>query len=1273
MVWHASRWHASGPNARSRPQALGQQFHYVDELDMLFSTAHSATRAQSCASSSRMDLLPPVPEEKSSNPTTIAEPPLAVTVLVTFHDVAVRSVYTKTYASSQSFTPTDRICRGLLRRIRHCSDELLTRQDPDALNPTQCILKGPKQLRFELTFEIHRNGGADPWTKASFQSYQKHALSSASAMDLLRSTHTIIAMFMRRHDADFEETEEPTNHCFPGRLEASQHSHKQSLDLNCVPSELYIESSRSWAMTPGYSLELTVKPRTLVPHNLYSSKTVKVDSVQASPMTLDCGEDLLWQTYMFVQNALDTKRALAHNRAAASDLQRGNSALDLELRILNNVGPAYEHLHRILESDWRYIGHPESQYFQDFLAEVQARFQRLRDNVDKELLQLHDFDFRIAELVGHGWRETNCARFLIDGRHGHGRRSIVALLDRIRTGVNEVLRGYDVAIRMIAYKRGHLVLDKALVARGHRQTSASKNVSVSSGERHELIARLRAQIQRDIDMICKDTCSLDDLPSGPPTPDRPLRHSRSSFAPNPPQTPRSIASHRTAPGSPSSFMFRAATPPDSTSSPRSVRAFPLMSARAREKKSVDSGAESSIHGSPSRPGIGEGLKAAHNMLRLGPAIDLGQPVSFIDADITKAGTIQGLKPAAEVFSVTKRPDADTDSISTHSSLPALTKSDTSSPDHSILVTPDAGQTPFPNAHATSFTDRIKAHGLSSSWTTNISAPRISIFPETEHFAEPKSAVPQTNTNLLRRPLVPVTPGHGDAIGAKASVAMVTPKFPMNSSGNDKTPLAHRQMQGPTEPQDQKISVAPSGFDNENDLPKDSHQAVRNPRKTIHGEQSGSGFPASAAVRAGIIPPQVLAETSNDIEADQLKSQKDCGFDATHTDCTASTAFDASIVTNQDRQGVAVSIEGNININADIQAFHLPPVSSSPSQDDKQKDEPTISATSEEVGLDLLTSPGRRLVPARIEHKKSKSRLDSNGQDEEFGFILHSKARISAPVGDRNILALHERARSVSGGPENAGHIPGVTSEVEFAAASDACEEFTSEVEDKNIFSPITDTVFDFGFDNVDSVLEHIAELGGSGWQTVPEVRKHQVCGPKSASKSLMETMAPNVLPLGPKMLEDDPVSVPTPIGLADILSQDDGSAPSVSMTPAVEEAKSDLDDIDSDEIIYSSAESDVQEEIDQPVAQRRVVVLKQKKSANSSIVINKMHRMKSNTTINAGMEQNEIVEMHDEVVKDQPKIIMERDGDFSKLSTALLVVAGLAIASTAVTRYRSSQ
>ncbi|ROW18182.1 hypothetical protein VPNG_00134 [Cytospora leucostoma] len=467
-------WDARRRRADSIPWNLRRSESGVDELDLKRSNSFS-TRVDR-----KMDIetpLSPIQEEKE--PETCSAP-LQVNLTIRFFDPVVRSVYHRTYSSSQSFVPTDQICRGMLRRIEHCSEELITRKDSGALTPIQCLRKGPKDLRFEMSFQIFRKGHSGAWAERTFESYQKQPLTSDSAMDLLRCTHSIIGIFLRRHDDRFRWIDEPSREYFPEKPATFKPSLTGPPNLSCVPRSRFVEYTQKWEVVPGYALELTFESRNPTRRQPDIRKVLKVGSTQTAPLTLGLGEDLLWQAHRAVEYVLDSRKEAFDIEHANCEGLDGVSdcgcqhfdedALKVELRPVNNLGPTYEHLYRNIRSRLRLFEHPTGRDCDEFIASVRSRFHQLRDGTDKKLEMLNDFDFRIADLIGHGWHVKNPAHFVLDGTRRRTRRSIEALLDRIRTGVGDVLRGHDVAIRMIAYSRGHLILDKALISRNHQSS-----------------------------------------------------------------------------------------------------------------------------------------------------------------------------------------------------------------------------------------------------------------------------------------------------------------------------------------------------------------------------------------------------------------------------------------------------------------------------------------------------------------------------------------------------------------------------------------------------------------------------------------------------------------------------------------------------------------------------------------------------------------------------------------------------------------------------------
>lgn len=794
MAWDAPRRSPDG-----LPFKLERHLLRVDEVKINNSqTLHSVD--------TKANMRPPLSPIHEETAILAVDAPLQVTVTVRFHDPAVRSVYSRTYFSSHSFRPTERICRGLLRRISHCSQELLTRNDSDALNPTQCLRKGPKQLRFELAFEIHREGHSDPWGWSTFKSYQKHAVTRAAAKDVVRSTHTMVGMFLARHDKNFKLTDDPIHEYFPERPETSKPSPVDPLGLICVPRSRFIEPTQTWEFVPGYSLELVLNSSNPARHCPEIRRISRIDSIQSAPLNLGLGEDLLWQAYRSLQDVLDQKKNVFDLEHASCDgisdcdcQHFDEDALRVELRVVNNLGPTYDHLSRMVQSRFRLFSHPTGQDCDDFVLKVAARLKQFRDRTDKKVEKLNDFDFRITELTGHGWQENNAARFIINGKQNHSRRTIEALLDRIRTSTCEVLRGYDVAVRMVAYKRGHLILDKALISRNHQPTPYSDSLDSTAVVKEAIVAELKTRIDSDIKMICEDTCNLEDESgAAPATPERTPQRIRPCAVPDLPPSPRSFAlqpQRWTLPGSPGSFATRPRTPPQVPPRMLSTRVFPLVPAKYRQKK--ERAASKSLTARDSAVGMGfdgdypvpTGAANSESLisLRVPPAVQENRRENAFQ---NLGNNALGLRPAAEVYPALKTVDCETDSNSTHSSLPALTESDSPSPEPNMLVTPNCARSASPSRRGLAFHNGPPLH-LSGSSMLNFSAPNSASLSEVECFTDLKIVQPLPSA-LHGQPLTP------SRAADTANLPLVdTPKTSFDCCGDDKTPLAHRQMHGPT--------------------------------------------------------------------------------------------------------------------------------------------------------------------------------------------------------------------------------------------------------------------------------------------------------------------------------------------------------------------------------------------------------------------------------------------------------------------------------------------
>lgn len=965
--------------------------------------------------------LSPIHEERRF-PTSNA--PLQIHVTAKFHDPAIRFTYNRSYYSSQSFLPTDRLCCGLVRRIQHCSKEVITRKDSDALNSTQCLRKGPKPLRFELLFEVIRAGHSGVWAQESFKSYQKHAFTSASAKEVLRSTHRIVGLFMRRHDIGFVWSDEPGYDHFPDKPETFKPSLHGDLSLACVPRSFFIESRQTWEFVPGYSLELTFESSNPARRQPVIRKTLRIDSGQSTPLNLGLGEDLLWQAHRSLQDVLDQKKSSFDLEHANCDGFDGipdcdcqhfdETALDVGLRVINNLGPVYDHLQRHTQSRLRLFTHPRGQDCDDFVHQIQERLNGFREQTDQKVARLNDFDFRIAELTGHGWHEKGCARFIIDSEHNHSRRSIQALLDRIRTGVSDVLRGHDVAIRMIAYKRGHLVLDKALIARDHQSTPGLRSMSVAKDQQQHLLRELKTRIQHDIDMICKDTCNVDDiLEVDIESRQRELGHPRPAFSSSQPFTLHDLSRRQTRPGSPGSFSTRPPTPPV-VPSRSSSRVFPLVPAKYQVEKKQP------------KP------------LSLGKDSTFGMEVPSVGSKDGHKGTNfsnrdKVLKPAAEVYRASKE-EYETDSNSTHSSMPALTESDDApSPDQSMLITPSCVRSSsFP--HRLPSTEDLKGHHFSSSpFVMDTSVPNSTTFPDMDRFESTKSVPHKTALPSGH----PGTPKHSET---EMSVPISTPKAVRNAIGDEKTPMPLLSISGPDETAE--LNGADDG---------------REPRLSTPGTELLQTAPQS-------LPTMTTEDATEHKPICHAEEASSSGLIAeAHGDDEGVTECDSSETLRPSAKMQQRSIDDLAKLqNAHpIEVRHFISGQVSEPSCPKLVEEAMVknSVPTEQSIPNLETDSGKYGSRAMtIDDDLSRSKIDFFEQDEDSAIEAET-------VEDGGRAQAEQRPLGMSGWSEPTGHVISLSdSGIDIRSCSEATDRSGSEIKELHVLSPIDESAFEFDVD-----------------------------------------------------------------------------------------------------------------------------------------------------------------------------------------------------------------
>ncbi|KAK4240919.1 hypothetical protein C8A03DRAFT_12761 [Achaetomium macrosporum] len=572
MAWWDAQHRTLGASPRSRPRLImGDAFPRLEPTHI---DRHAADMERERA------LLSPVLEEQLEPPST---PALVVHVEIRFTDPVIRSRYCRSYGSSPGFEATNRICRGLVRRIERCSEELLTRKDSGALEVFKGDTYERKPLRFEMMFRIMRRGKGE-WAERSYRSYQKQPLTVALTKEIILATHRMIGLFLRRHDEKFQWLDCPVHDGDSEGSETIVPSRGGPLSLLSIPRSRFIEATQTFEFVPGYSIEFCFRSSNSQRKVPTFERRVKVNSTQTTPLTLFMSEDMLWKAAQALDQRLDSRKREFDDQLrrypGVNSPYSDDGALEMDLRICNNLGPMYSHMHRKISSKLALFQDPEARDCEEFLCDTEKFLSDMRNEADAVLNALDDLEIRIVELKGVGWTLREPAKFLLGPETSYGRRTIQAALERIQTGIGDVIRGHNVAIHIDARKRGHLVLDKAIVAHGKRGKS-KETFSSPEEAQTTFVTRLKARIQKDIDKVFEDSCSIDDIsedeedyfgrPKTPASPEHAL-----------PEGACSPSSIRSSPANQSRTPFMQGSP-----RPRTQRVFSLSRRSTDSVRSID--------------------------------------------------------------------------------------------------------------------------------------------------------------------------------------------------------------------------------------------------------------------------------------------------------------------------------------------------------------------------------------------------------------------------------------------------------------------------------------------------------------------------------------------------------------------------------------------------------------------------------------------------------------------------------------------------------------
>lgn len=448
----------------------------------------------------------------------LRKPGLSVRVALTFYE-PLNFAYSRSFDSSATLEVSEKLCRGLIRRIDHSCFEVVTRKDPNALAPVREKGK-PKPKRFELTTEISQEGAI--WAARTYKSYQKEPLTAEAAKEIVLTSHRMVGLFLKRHDPDFVWKDGPVrDDSFQGP-QTTPHRVGHVQPLNCIPRTHFDEQSQTFEATPGFSVEVSMVGRGRQIDGPKWTKEIRISSNQTSPLTLTLAEALFSDASYALEGALRSRRQVIqerHYRKCAPDgspcHHHRDDAVEVNLKVTNDLGPQFEHLQRSLKSKMVLFDGAERLERTEFVTKLRQSLAAARDVADDAIAKTNDFEFTVVELRGTDWSMDQPVTFTLPASVSYSRRSIEAVLERVQTGIAAILRGNANSVRFLAWKRGHFILDKTLVARVPK--IETRRWSTPSKTKTKVIERLKKRIEQDIEMICKDTCSLDNLDEDMPS------------------------------------------------------------------------------------------------------------------------------------------------------------------------------------------------------------------------------------------------------------------------------------------------------------------------------------------------------------------------------------------------------------------------------------------------------------------------------------------------------------------------------------------------------------------------------------------------------------------------------------------------------------------------------------------------------------------------------------------------------------------------------------
>lgn len=436
-----------------------------------------------------------------SNPVPRADIMTALRVTVTIRcESPLDYTSNETFDAAPSFNDTDEICNDLKGHIDHCVEEIITRQDVEALNAVDAVNALVKRARYHIFISIYRKGR--PWFQRHFASFQRKPIGIDRAQDLTVEMNRMIARYMKHHDPEFV-WELP--HFLAG-LDPLRHQNARPVvngpqNLCCVPSNFD---------DPGYSIDISVKTHD---NGLSRNWTQEHMSHQSAPLTLALAEALMSDISGIARHTmseLDSSFQAMHktcdgHEGSSGCKHFGAGAFELSVRIKNQLGPDYPHLHTCLASYRVLLPQDDEERFLSFVRNLERQIDDSRVRADMVLKDIDDLKVQVHELRGEDWDIQNPLTICIDSSKSINRDAMTRLVERLPFGIRHELNGRGVSALITVHKRGHLVLD-ALINGGKASRIWLLDLpGTSELDKTEIQDRVLTRIRGDLDMVLRNT------------------------------------------------------------------------------------------------------------------------------------------------------------------------------------------------------------------------------------------------------------------------------------------------------------------------------------------------------------------------------------------------------------------------------------------------------------------------------------------------------------------------------------------------------------------------------------------------------------------------------------------------------------------------------------------------------------------------------------------------------------------------------------------------